>query len=461
MPWQTDFSQFFTGGPFPMSYVIMFIIGAIFVYLGIAKKWEPLLLVPIGFAMLVVNLFPALMNANMNIEAPINGTVAYVYVIPAGETVEIGKDTVLFQIDPDDDLLPPFEPVTAPTDGELSADDILVSLHDTVYAHDKLATLQNVSMFAAGATPTGLLSRIFRYGIMWEIIPPLIFLGLGALTDFGPLIADPKKFILGAAAQFGVFFVFFIALFIGFSISESCCIGIIGGADGPTTVFLTNKLSPALLCATAPAAYTYMAMVPLIQPPVIRALTTKEERAIYMKPQLREVSRLERLLFPFIIVTVATLLVPEAAPLMGCFMLGNLLLVSGVTERLSKTSSESFMDILTILLGLSIGGIMTAGNFLGSAKAVEIFGFGIVAFAVATAFGVLVAKLMNRFLKTKINPMIGAAGVSAVPMSARVVQRMGQEANPRNFLLMHAMGPNVAGVIGTITVAGIFLSMVG
>jgi oxaloacetate decarboxylase beta subunit len=382
MPWQTDFSQFFTGGPFVMSHVIMFIIGAIFVYLGIAKKWEPLLLVPIGFSMLVVNLFPELM---------------------------------------------------ATTGGGL---------------------------FDPGSTPTGFLSRIFRYGIMWEIIPLLIFLGLGALTDFGPLIADPKKFILGAAAQFGVLFVFLMALLIGFSISESCSIGIIGGADGPTTVFLTNRLAPGLLPATAPAAYTYMAMVPLIQPPVIRLLTTKEERAIYMKPQLREVSRLERILFPFIITTVAVLLVPQAAPLMGCFMLGNLLQVSGVTDRLSKTASESFMDIMTILLGLSIGGIMTAENFL-HVKSVEIFALGIVAFAVATAFGVLVAKLMNKFLKTKINPMIGAAGVSAVPMSSRVVQRMGQEANPKNFLLMHAMGPNVAGVIGTITIAGIFLSMAG
>jgi oxaloacetate decarboxylase beta subunit len=435
----------------------MSLIGALFVYLGIARKWEPLLLVPIGFSMLVVNLFPALMDCHLDITAPIDGKVAQIYVVPApDETLKIEKDQKLFQLTPLDGS-PPVN-VTAPSDGELTSDNIKVSKGDTVYAHYELATLENVSMFAAGSYPEGLFSRIFRYGIQWEIIPPLIFLGLGALTDFGPLIADPKKLILGAAAQFGVYFVFFIALFIGFTRPEACSIGIIGGADGPTTVYLTNKLAPGLLAATAPAAYTYMAMVPLIQPPVIRALTSKKERAIYMKPQLREVSHLERILLPFIVCVVVILLVPEAAPLMGCFMIGNLFQVSGVTDRLSKTSGESFMDIMTILLGLSIGGIMTADNFL-LLDSIKIFALGIVGFAAATAFGVLVAKFMNLFLKEKMNPMIGAAGVSAVPMSARVVQRMGQQANPRNFLLMHAMGPNVAGVIGTITAAGIFLSL--
>lgn len=367
---QTGFSAFFSGGPFPGSYVIMFLIGVVFVYLGIARKWEPLLLVPIGFAIVLVNLFPDLM------------------------------------------------------------------------------------------APGGLFNRIYEYGIVWEIIPLLIFLGLGAMTDFGPLIANPKTLLLGAAAQFGVYFVFFMALFIGFTIPEASSIAIIGGADGPTTVYLTTELAPWLLAATAPAAYSYMAMVPLIQPPVIRLLTTKKERAIYMKPQLREVSARERILFPFIVAIVIILLVPKAAPLIGCFMFGNLLNVSGVTGRLSETASGPFMNILTILLGLAIGGIMTADNFL-RVGTVEIFGLGLVAFATATAFGVLIAKLMNKFSKEPINPMIGAAGVSAVPMSARVIQRMGQQANPRNFLLMHAMGPNLAGVIGTITAAGIFLSLVG
>lgn len=375
---ETGFSQLGWGQ------VVMLLIGGSLVYVGIARKWEPFLLVPIGFSIILVNL-------------------------PLGGLME--------------------------AEGEL----------------------------LSGGTPLGLIARIFHYGIQWEIIPLLIFLGLGAMTDFGPLIANPKTLLLGAAAQFGVFFVFIVALLLpwfDFGIKEACSIGIIGGADGPTTIYLTNKLAPELLGATAISAYTYMAMVPLIQPPVIRLLTSKRERAIYMKPQLREVSRLEKLLFPFIVAIVIILIVPKSAPLIGCFMFGNLLQVSGVTDRLSRTASEAFMDILTIFLGLSIGGIMTAERFLVP-KALAIFALGLVAFAAATAFGVLAGKLMNRISKEPINPMIGAAGVSAVPMSARVIQRMGQEANPRNFLLMHAMGPNIAGVIGTATVAGVFLGMVG
>jgi oxaloacetate decarboxylase beta subunit len=283
------------------------------------------------------------------------------------------------------------------------------------------------------------------------------------MTDFGPLIADPKKFLLGAAAQFGVYFALLVALLlpgIEFTLKEACSIGIIGGADGPTTIYLTNKLAPHLLGATAVAAYSYMAMVPLIQPPVIRLLTSKKERAIYMKPQVREVSSLERILFPIIVCLVVILLVPKSAPLMGMFMFGNLLLVSGVTDRLAKTASEAFIDILTILLGISVGALMLASVFLVP-KTILIFILGLMAFAAGTGFGVIAAKIMNKLSKEPINPMIGAAGVSAIPMSARVVQRMGQEANPRNFLLMHAMGPQVAGVIGTTTAIGIFLSLVG
>ena len=373
---ETGFSQLGWGQ------VVMLLIGGTLVYIGIAKKWESFLLIPIGFSIILVNL-------------PLSGLME--------------------------------------TEGEL----------------------------LTGGTPLGLIARIFHYGIQWEIIPPLIFLGLGAMTDFGPLIANPKTLLLGAAAQFGVFFVFIIALLLpwfDFGIKEACSIGIIGGADGPTTIYLTNKLAPELLGATAVSAYTYMAMVPLIQPPVIRLFTSKRERAIYMKPQLREVSKLEKLLFPLVVTIAIILIVPKSAPLIGCFMFGNLLQVSGVTDRLSRTASESLMDILTIFLGLSIGGIMTAERFLVP-KTLAIFALGLVAFAVATAFGVLAGKLMNRISKEPINPMIGAAGVSAVPMSSRVVQRMGQEANPRNFLLMHAMGPNIAGVIGTATVAGVFLGM--
>ena len=245
----------------------------------------------------------------------------------------------------------------------------------------------------------------------------------------------------------------------GFDLREACSIGIIGGADGPTTIYLTNALAPHILGITAVAAYSYMALVPIIQPPVIRALTTKKERAIYMKPRLRPVSRLETILFPLIGTILIILLVPKSAPLISMFMLGNLLNVSGVTERLANTASNAFMDILTILLGISVGAFMSAEHFL-QVRSLGIFVMGIVAFAVSTASGVLLAKLMNLVTKEKINPMIGAAGVSAVPMAARVVQSMGQKANPRNFLLMHAMGPNIAGVIGTAVAAGFFLEMV-
>jgi len=365
--------------------IVMIIIGGVLLYLGIAKKMEALLLVPIGFGIILVNL-------------PLGGLMAF---IVEGKVVEA---------------------------------------------------------YAVGGEPAGLISRVFHYGLVWEIIPCFIFLGLGAMTDFGPLIANPKTLILGAGAQFGVYFAFFIALLLGFSINEACSIGIIGGADGPTTVYLTNKLAPHFIGVTAVAAYTYMALVPIIQPPVIKLLTTKKERAIYMKPQLRPVSKTEKILFPVIGAIIVILLVPKSAPLIGMFMFGNLLYVCGVTDRLAETAANAFMNILTILLGLCIGGFMSAETFL-KVESLLVFALGVMAFATSTAFGVLLAKLMNLFTKEKINPMIGAAGVSAIPMSARVIQRMGQEANPRNFLLMHAMGPNVAGVIGTATVAGVFLGM--
>jgi oxaloacetate decarboxylase beta subunit len=324
-----------------------------------------------------------------------------------------------------------------------------------------------VEAYAIGGEPAGLISRIFRYGLVWELVPALIFLGLGAMTDFGPVIANPKTLILGAGAQFGVYFAFFMALLLGsafpelqIGLGEAASIGIIGGADGPTTIYLTNRLAPEFIGATAVAAYTYMAMVPIIQPPVIRALTTKKERAIYMKPQLRPVPRLEKILFPIIGAIIIILLVPKSAPLIGMFMLGNILKESGVTERLADTAANAFINILTILLGISVGAFMSAESFLRP-ESLMVFGLGIIAFATSTFFGVILAKFMNLFLKEKINPMIGAAGVSAVPMAARVVQKMGQEENPRNFLLMHAMGPNVAGVIGTATAAGIFLGVLG
>jgi len=375
--------------------LIMWVIGGVLIYLGVAKKWEPLLLVPIGFGIILVNI--PLGYHIMGFQMP-DGTVV--------------------------DYLPP-------TWSEL---------------------------IEQGGRPTGFLSHIFQYGFGWGLIPLFMFIGIGAMTDFSPLIARPIYFLLGAAAQLGVYAAFFMALALGFNIPEACSIGIIGGADGPTTVYLTTRLAPWLLGATAIAAYTYMAMVPLIQPPVIRAITTEKERKIYMAPKLREVSKTEEIIFPLMVMIVVGLLVPEALPIVGCFMLGNLLRVSGVTDRLGATMAGAFVDIITVFLGVCVGAYVAATSFL-LPKPLMVFGLGIVAFAFATMGGVLFAKLMNLFLKPKINPMIGAAGVSAVPMSARVIQRLGQQANPRNFLLMHAMGPNAAGVIGTATAAGVFLAI--
>jgi oxaloacetate decarboxylase beta subunit len=294
-------------------------------------------------------------------------------------------------------------------------------------------------------------------GVELEIFPPLIFLGVGALTDFGPLIANPRTLLLGAAAQFGVFATFLGAILIGFSPMEAGAIGIIGGADGPTSIFLANKLAPHLLAPIAVAAYSYMALVPLLQPPIMRALTTDAERKIRMR-SLRKVSRLEKLIFATMVTVVVILLVPAASALIGMLMLGNFLRESEVTERLTKAAQNEIINIVTIFLGTSVGITMTGDRFLNF-DTLKILALGVIAFGIATASGVLMAKVMNLFLKdNKINPLIGSAGVSAVPMAARVSQVEGQRADPGNFLLMHAMGPNVAGVIGTAVVAGYFIA---
>jgi len=355
------------------GHVVMWLLGFVFIYLAIKKEFEPLLLVPIGFGIFIVNLpLTPLMGVN-----------------------EEGQRE--------------------------------------------------------------LINIFFHYGLEWEVIPPLIFLGIGALTDFGPLIANPKTLLLGAAAQFGVYVTFFGAILLGFKVPEAASIGIIGGADGPTTIYLTAKLAPHLLGATAISAYSYMAMVPLIQPPIMRLLTTEKERMIRMK-QLRPVSKLEKILFPLVATGIICLLVPDSAPLMAMLMLGNLFRECGVVERLNKTAQNELLNIVTIFLGISVGATMRAESFL-SPKPVFIFMLGLVAFAFSTTGGLLLAKFFNLFLKEKINPLIGSAGVSAVPMAARVSQRVGQQADPKNFLLMHAMGPNVAGVIGTATAAGLFLAI--
>ena len=304
----------------------------------------------------------------------------------------------------------------------------------------------------------GLIDYLYL-GVKLGIYPCLIFVGVGAMTDFGPLIANPKSLLLGAAAQVGIFVTFIGARALGFTAAEAGSIGIIGGADGPTAIFVTSKLAPHLLGPIAVAAYSYMALVPVIQPPIMKLLTTKKERQIEMK-ELRKVSKTEKIIFPFVVTIFVALLVPSAAPLVGCLMLGNLFKECGVTERLNKTVQNELMNIVTVFLGISVGATATASTFL-SLDTIKIIVMGVVAFSMGTAGGVLLAKFMNLFLKNKINPLIGSAGVSAVPMAARVSQTVGQKENPKNFLLMHAMGPNVAGVIGSAIAAGVLMALFG
>jgi len=440
---ETGLQHFYWGN------AVMLAIGGLLIYLAIGKKMEPLLLVPIGFGIMLVNLpLGGLMDYEMTLKAPTSGTVLSVDM---SEGSRFTKDAVLIQLDSGEIHTPVFGRVGT----------YLVAAGDRVEQGQpivQLITQEQTNQKEYPTEPIGLLSRIFKYGIMWQILPPLMFLCLGALTDFGPMLANPKTLLLGAAAQFGVYFAFFLALVAGFSVAEAASIGIIGGAEGPTTIYVTSMLAPHIIGATAVACYSYMALVPVILPPVIRLLTTKEERKIYMKPQMRPVGRLEKVLFPIVTAVIVILFVPSSAPLMGCFMVGNLFRESGVVERLSHTAQTSLVDILTIFITLAIGSSMPAENFL-QPKTLLILVLGVISFASAAGAGVLLAKLMNVFSKEKINPMIGAAGVSAVPMSARVVQVMGQKENPRNFLLMHAMGPNVAGAIGAAIAGGVFLGI--
>ncbi len=383
--------------------LIMIAVACLLIYLAIVKKFEPLLLLPISFGMLLANL-PL---------AGLMGEPAYEYLT---EAIHNGKNGI---------------PVTMP-DGS------------TLYQYLK--------------SSGGLLYYLYQ-GVKLGIYPPLIFLGVGAMTDFGPLIANPKSLLLGAAAQLGIFVTFIGAQLLGFSAAESGSIGIIGGADGPTAIYLTGKLAPHLLGPIAVAAYSYMALVPVIQPPIMKALTTKKERMIVME-QLRPVSKREKIIFPILVTIVVSLLLPSAAPLVGMLMLGNLFRESFVVDRLNKTAQNELMNIVTIFLGVTVGATANAETFLAWGT-IKIIVLGVVAFSIGTAGGVLLAKLMNKISGGKINPLIGSAGVSAVPMAARVSQVVGQKENPSNFLLMHAMGPNVAGVIGSAIAAGVLLSMFG
>lgn len=396
--------------------LVMLLIACGLLYLGIVKKFEPLLLVPIAFGMLITNL---------------PGAEMYHEIFFAGGHIHW-------------DLIG-GAPVTAEFLAELAA----VDVSDAVLA---TATV--------GQSITPGLIDILYLGVKLGIYPCLIFMGVGAMTDFGPLIANPKSLLLGAAAQLGIFMTFVGCRMSGiFSSAQAGSIGIIGGADGPTAIYGATKLAPELLGPIAVAAYSYMALVPVIQPPIMRLLTTEAERKIVMKP-LRQVSKTEKIIFPIMVAIFVALLVPSAAPLIACLMLGNLFKECGAVERLSKTVQNELINIVTIFLGVSVGATATGRTFL-SVQTLAIMAMGIVAFGFGTAGGVVLAKIMNLFLKEKINPLIGSAGVSAVPMAARVSQVEGQKANPSNFLLMHAMGPNVAGVIGSAIAAGVMISLFG
>ena len=393
---------------------VMIGIACLLLYLAIVKEFEPLLLLPIAFGMLLANLPSAGLMADP----------AYKFFTTMDEAVAYA------------------------TKASKPLSDIVMA-----YSED-LGQMAYRVPYANG----GLLYYLYR-GVKLGIYPPLIFMGVGAMTDFGPLLANPKSLLLGAAAQLGIFITFIGAIVLGFTPQEAGAIGIIGGADGPTAIFVTSKLAPHLLGPIAVAAYSYMALVPVIQPPIMKALTTRKERMIVME-QLRPVSKTELVIFPIVVTILVSLLLPDAASLVGLLMLGNLFRVSGVTERLNKTAQNELCNIVTIFLGVTVGATTNGETFL-TLQTIYIVILGVIAFSFGTAGGVLLAKLMNKLSGGKINPLIGSAGVSAVPMAARVSQTVGQKENPGNFLLMHAMGPNVAGVIGSAVAAGVFISLFG
>ena len=388
----SGYAYFFTDGGY--KNLIMLCFSFFFLWLGIKKGFEPLLMIPIAFGMLLAN-------------------------IPGAN--------------------------------------LAVQYHDLQGFIDLVAGRMVDEATGAVCTP-GLMDFLY-FGVKAGIYPPLIFLGIGSMTDFTPLIANPKSFILGAAAQFGIFFTYVGATLLGFSPNEAGSIAIIGGADGPTAIFVTSILAPALLGTIAVAAYSYMALVPVIQPPIMRALTTKKERAVVMG-NLRPVSKLEKILFPIMVTVIVALLLPDAGALVGMLMFGNLLKESGRTERIAKAAQNELMNIVTIMLGVSVGATTSAQTFWRW-QTLLIVGLGLVAFAIGTASGVMFGKLMYVLTKGKVNPLIGSAGVSAVPMAARVSQKEGQRENPSNFLVMHAMGPNVSGVIGSAVAAGVLLTLLG
>ena len=425
--WQDSGLYQITGGQFTMI-----LVGFALLFLAVRKSFEPLLLVPIGFGCVLAN-------------------------IPGAGLALSAVENALYAADPQ---------VLAAMAGALGGG-ALESAAELLYAYENAgsgARLAVRQIAADAGFSNGMLYSFYHVTIASGVAPLVIFMGVGAMTDFGPLLANPKTLFLGAAAQFGIFSTVLGAVALSaaglmdFSVADAAAIGIIGGADGPTAIYVSSLLAPELLGAIAVAAYSYMALVPVIQPPIMRALTSEKERAITMT-QLRRVSQREKIVFPLVLLVLVALFLPTAAPLLGMFCLGNLMRECGVVDRLSDTAQNALINITTIFLGLSVGSKLAADKFLDP-KTLGILLLGIVAFAIGTACGVLMAKLMNRFSKTPINPLIGSAGVSAVPMAARVSNKVGLEANPQNFLLMHAMGPNVAGVIGSAVAAGVMISMV-
>lgn len=467
-------------GQFHWSNGVMILVGLLFIFLAVRKGFEPLLLVPIGFGMLIGNIPYDVSKLSIGVyDGPTSERELAYYA--KGDTLVI-----------DGTVIPPWSPIYVPEaadnpvpprpylfqDYVAQGKAVMVNAQEKIYnpldfeAPGVVEIRQGRRILAIEPAPdhryplvvdpasqdpwnAGVFWMLFR-GIAFGFYPPLIFLGIGALTDFGPLLANPKTILLGAAAQLGIFGALTLALLFGFDPLEASSIGIIGGADGPTAIFVCTKLAPDLLGAVALSAYSYMAMVPLIQPPIMRLLTTREERLIRMD-QLREAPRALRIAFPIVGFLLTAFIANGALPLLGMFFFGNLLRESLVTERLAKTATTAFIDIVTILLGLTVGAKTQAVTFL-TPQTIYIFILGVLAFSISTAGGVLFGKLMNRLSKTPINPLIGAAGVSAVPMSARVVHNVAQAEDPHNYLLMHAMGPNVAGVIGSAVAAGVLIS---
>jgi oxaloacetate decarboxylase beta subunit len=474
--------------------LLMICVALFFMYLAIAKDYEPLLLVPISFGMLLVNLYPSIMaepiphvytfyDANDEKIAEIKNeevtffqydndkVVRYYFDYDAFEEAinEYDSETVsLYQSGQINKIYEKFDAAKKSED-ELRLGQVIV-IYTDANGNELLSYVKNQGVCSdyscrgsARCEDTkqagGLLYYFFQLD-EWAILPCLIFMGVGAMTDFGPLIANPKSFLLGAAAQMGIFTAYLMAIFMGFNDKAAAAISIIGGADGPTSIFLAGKLGQTkYMGAIAVAAYSYMSLVPIIQPPIMKLLTTKKERQIKME-QLRPVSKLEKILFPIIVTIVVVALLPDTAPLVGCLMLGNIFRESGVVRQLQETASNAMMYIVVIILGTSVGATTSAEAFL-KLDTLKIVALGLIAFAVGTAAGVLFGKVMCAATHGKINPLIGSAGVSAVPMAARVSQKVGAQEDPSNFLLMHAMGPNVAGVIGTAVAAGVFMAVFG